>query len=269
MSAADLIPSLIHQATNQILRTNFLGIPQMFRLHLRIWKAKELLVRAPSRPIRMPVTSVIAVATVPLNVPPGSFTSRMLRMIWLQRFIVMSRILTLVMMIVGTLRIKFPSYIKCSDRSCKIIFDNGNCTNVIPANNLSRLVLTLVPHLKPYRVSWVYSTSIPVTQRCLVPIQMFTYKDHFWCDVVPMDVGHIILGRAWIYNFDVSNFVCANICVFNFQDRKVKLHPLPERTRVVRRKVRWKQAVVLRALSLTTYIFWVLESSMKIRGENW
>ena len=42
-----------------------------------------------------------------------------------------------------------------------------------------------------------------------------------------MDVGHLILGRPWIYDLDVTNFGRTNICVFNFKDKKVKLHPLP------------------------------------------
>ena len=58
----------------------------------------------------------------------------------------------------------FHTYVKCNDKSCKVIIDSGSCTNVASANNLSRLVLTLAPHPKPYRVSWVDSTSIPVTQ---------------------------------------------------------------------------------------------------------
>eukprot|EP00268_Persea_americana_P067967 TRINITY_DN9411_c0_g1_i7.p3 TRINITY_DN9411_c0_g1~~TRINITY_DN9411_c0_g1_i7.p3 ORF type:complete len:121 (+),score=11.08 TRINITY_DN9411_c0_g1_i7:1608-1970(+) len=113
-----------------------------------------------------------------------------------------------------------------------VIIDSGSCTNVVSANNLSHLGLTSVPHPKPYRVSWVDSTSIPATQRCLVPINMFTYQDQLWCDVVPMDVGHIILGRPWIYDLDVTNFGRTNICVFNYKDKKVKLHPLPPKDKI-------------------------------------
>ena len=42
-----------------------------------------------------------------------------------------------------------------------------------------------------------------------------------------MDVGHISLGRPWLYDLDVTNFGKSNICIFNFEGRKVKLHPLP------------------------------------------
>ena len=26
------------------------------------------------------------------------------------------------------------------------------------------------------------------------------------CDVIPMDVGHVILGRPWLYDLDVTIF---------------------------------------------------------------
>lgn len=42
-----------------------------------------------------------------------------------------------------------------------------------------------------------------------------------------MKVGHIILGRPWLYDLDTTNFGRSNVCVFNFKWRKVKIHPLP------------------------------------------
>ena len=47
-----------------------------------------------------------------------------------------------------------------------------------------------------------------------------------------MDVGHIILGRPWIYDLDVTNFGRTNIRVFNYKDKKVKLHPLPPKDKI-------------------------------------
>ena len=121
----------------------------------------------------------------------------------------------------------FHMYLKCNGRSCKLIIDSDNCTNVVSSNTVARLGLKTEPHLNPYRVSWVDSTSIPMSQRCLVPLELSSYKDQLWCDVVSMDVGHIILGRPWLYNLDVTNFGRSNVCIFEFEGRKVRLHPLP------------------------------------------
>jgi len=52
------------------------------------------------------------------------------------------------------------------------------------------------------------------------------YSDKIWCDVVTIDVGHIILGRPWLYDRDVTIFECPNSCLFVHDGKKVKLAPL-------------------------------------------
>lgn len=64
----------------------------------------------------------------------------------------------------------FHTYIKCNDKSCKIIINSGSYTNVVSVNTLSHLGLKMEPHPQSYRVSWIDSTSVPVTQRCLIPL---------------------------------------------------------------------------------------------------
>jgi len=48
------------------------------------------------------------------------------------------------------------------------------------------------------------STSINVKDMCLIQILFATYSDKIWCDVVTMDVDHIILGRPWLYDQDAT-----------------------------------------------------------------
>jgi hypothetical protein len=91
---------------------------------------------------------------------------------------------------------------------------------------VSCLGLKLVLHPNPYKVSWVDTTSIPIKERCLVSIQFLTYKDDIWCDVLPMDVEHIILGRPWLYDLDVTLHGRSNSCSFVFEGKKIKLTPL-------------------------------------------
>ncbi|CAB4269001.1 unnamed protein product [Prunus armeniaca] len=82
-------------------------------------------------------------------------------------------------------------------------------------------------HPVPYRVAWIDNTSsIPVTQRCHIPIQFSSYKDHVWCDVVDMDVSHILLGRPWIYDYNVTILGQENICSFIYKGKKITMKPL-------------------------------------------
>lgn len=68
-----------------------------------------------------------------------------------------------------------------------------------------------------------------VTERCLVPIQFLDYKNKIWCDVIPMDVGHIILGRPCLFYLDVTIYGRSNSCSFKFKSTKIQLNPLPLR----------------------------------------
>ena len=75
-------------------------------------------------------------------------------------------------------------------------------------------------------MSWVNSASIDVKDRCFILILFATYSDKIWCDVVTMDVGHIILGRPWLYDRDVTIYECPNSCSFVHEGKKIKLAPL-------------------------------------------
>ncbi|CAL2229714.1 unnamed protein product [Prunus armeniaca] len=102
-----------------------------------------------------------------------------------------------------------------------------NCINVVSTLTVSRLSLSTEKHPEPYKVAWIDNTSsIPVTQRCQVPIQFSSYKDHIWCDVVAMDVGHILLGRPWIYYHNVTILGRENICSFIHKGKKFTFKPL-------------------------------------------
>ena len=112
----------------------------------------------------------------------------------------------------------FHTYIKCGDKGYKIVIDNGssingmiiidneNCINTISSNIIDHLGLKIVPHLKPYNVSWVNNNSIVVNEKCLFHMKLLDYHDEIWCDVIPMDIEHVIFRRPWIYDLDVIIF---------------------------------------------------------------
>ena len=40
-----------------------------------------------------------------------------------------------------------------------------------------------------------------------------------------MDVGHVILGRSWLYDKDVTIYGRSNMCQFEHEGKKIKLLP--------------------------------------------
>ncbi|KAK8942514.1 hypothetical protein KSP39_PZI008914 [Platanthera zijinensis] len=108
----------------------------------------------------------------------------------------------------------FITITKIGENTCKIIIDSGSCMNVVSSIALIRLNLTIEPHPRPYKVAWIYTMSISVSQHCLVPIQLGRYSDNIWCDVLPMDVAHILLGRSWLYDLDMTHHGRSNTYIY-------------------------------------------------------
>ncbi|CAL2248283.1 unnamed protein product [Prunus armeniaca] len=81
----------------------------------------------------------------------------------------------------------FHTYIKSGDKD-KVVIDNGSCINVVSTLTVSRL-------------------------------------DHVWCDVVDMDVSHILLGRPWIYDYNVIILGQENICSFIHKGKMITMKP--------------------------------------------
>ena len=87
------------------------------------------------------------------------------------------------------------TFTKLRNKVCKIIIDSESCVNAISTSTIKTLGLPMAPHPSPYKVSWIDSTSIPIKSRCLVQLQLQSYQEKVWCDIVPMGVSSIILGR--------------------------------------------------------------------------
>ena len=83
-----------------------------------------------------------------------------------------------------------------------MIIDGGSCENMVFVEVVDKLGLATQDHPHPYKLSWFKKgDEVKVTKRCLVPFSIQKkYFDEVWCDVVPMDACHILLGRPWQYD---------------------------------------------------------------------
>lgn len=115
---------------------------------------------------------------------------------------------------------------KCRDRLCNLVIDGGREINVISQEVIDKLKLPTEKHLKPYKVSWVNDSTIPVTKRCQVTFRIGGYEDSIWCDIIPMNVTHILLGRPWLFYNKVQSDGEANTHTFKYKGHNVTLLPL-------------------------------------------
>ena len=74
------------------------------------------------------------------------------------------------------------------------------------------------------------SSQIKVFIHALVLLSIGTsYKDDIYCDIVPVDGYHILLGQPWQFDRNVHNGE-NNTHSFHFENRKITLLPLKELT---------------------------------------
>jgi len=73
--------------------------------------------------------------------------------------------------------------------------------------------------------------SIEVNERCLILVQLATYTDKICCDVLAMGtMGHVILGRQWLFDLDVTLRGKSNTCTFIYKGQMIKLIPSQQKT---------------------------------------
>ena len=123
----------------------------------------------------------------------------------------------------------FHTRCKIGDKTCNVIVDSGAQTDVISSEAVNKLKLTTRDHEEPYKLNWLNdSTGIKVKKQALVSYSIGGFEDERWCDVLPMDACHLLLGRPWQFDHNSEHKGKSNEYLVTTRDgRKVKLIPLP------------------------------------------
>lgn len=95
--------------------------------------------------------------------------------------------------------------------------------NVISTLVVTKFEFKAEHHLRPSKVAWVDRTSFPVTQCCLVSLKLGPfYLEGLYCDILSMNVAHILLGPSWLYDHNVKHFRRENIYEFIHQGKFIR-----------------------------------------------
>ncbi|GKU97098.1 hypothetical protein SLEP1_g10278 [Rubroshorea leprosula] len=124
---------------------------------------------------------------------------------------------------------------RCTSRGkvYNVIIDSGSCENVVSNYMVEKLGLPVKDHPHPYKLQWLRKgNEVKVTKHCLVSFSISNrYQDEVWCDVIPMDACHLLLGRPLQFDRKAIHDGHANTYSFVNDGVKVKLTPLkPEET---------------------------------------
>jgi hypothetical protein len=124
----------------------------------------------------------------------------------------------------------FRTTCKTKDRVCKVIIDSGSTDNLVSTEMVEKLELETTAHLSPYKVSWLQKGhQVTVTKQCLVEFKIGGYRDEILCDVIPMDVCHVLLGRPWKYDRNVIHDGRKNTYTLEKNGRTHMLLPIEEK----------------------------------------
>jgi hypothetical protein len=124
----------------------------------------------------------------------------------------------------------FRKACKMKDRVCKVIIDSGSTDNLISMEMVEKLELETTAHPNPYKVSWLQKGHrVMVTKKCLVEFKIGGYRDEILCDVIPMDVFHILLGRPWQFEKNVPHYGRKNTYTLEKNGRTHMLFPIEEK----------------------------------------
>ena len=109
-----------------------------------------------------------------------------------------------------------------------LIIDGGSCANVSSQSMVHKLNLPVTPHPKPCTIQWLnQSKGLQISTRCLLSLSIGkTYKDEIWCDIVPMDACHVLLGWPWLLYRRVMHDGHINTYTFTKDHKKITLTPL-------------------------------------------
>jgi hypothetical protein len=85
-----------------------------------------------------------------------------------------------------------------------VIIESGSTDNLVSTYMMEKLDLETTAHPTLYKVSWLSKGhQVTVTKQCLVEFKIGGYRDEILCDVISMNVCHVLLGRPWKYHKNV------------------------------------------------------------------
>ena len=107
-----------------------------------------------------------------------------------------------------------------------VIIDGGSCHNLEGQELCIKLDLPLRKNKDPYHIQWLSdSGNVKIEHQVSVSLKIGPYEDTVECDVVPMTVCHMLLGRPWKFDKGAIHDGRANTYAFKWNNKNFVLQP--------------------------------------------
>ena len=121
----------------------------------------------------------------------------------------------------------FQTRARVHDKVCKVIIDGGSCHNLASTEMCEKLGLKLLQHPHPYHVQWLSECGeLKITHMVKVQFKIGDYIDTVECDVMPMKVCHLLLGRPWQYDLSAQHCGRTNQYTIKWKGKDLVLRPM-------------------------------------------
>jgi hypothetical protein len=112
-------------------------------------------------------------------------------------------------------------------KACKLMIDSGSYYNGINKSVVEALGLSTWRIPEPRHVEWVNSCGmLKITHKVCVPFILDDYVDEMECDVLPLEVCGLLLGRPWQYDRNAMHAGRANTYSFMHDGKQRTLKPM-------------------------------------------
>jgi hypothetical protein len=121
----------------------------------------------------------------------------------------------------------FQIFFVVKDCRVRTIIDGVSCKNLVSADFVTKIGLMTHAYTHPYYIQWLNNSGkAKVTHTTRIHFSIGIYHDYVDCDVVPMQVCSLLLGRHWKFDTDVVHYGRTNKYTLMHKGKKIILLPL-------------------------------------------
>jgi hypothetical protein len=123
----------------------------------------------------------------------------------------------------------FQTQCMVKGKACKLMVDGGSYYNGISKAVVATLGLSTWRIPEPKLVAWLNSCGmLKITHKVRMPFTVGDYVDEVECDVLPLEVCGLLLGRPWQYDRNVTHARRANTYYFVHDRKHRTLKPMQD-----------------------------------------